>query len=188
MTPSLPEFWQMALSELRRANADRRHPFRNTVLATSRHNIPSQRTVVMRKFKSDHSILIYTDSRSQKCLELGAHQESAAALLFWHPKKKLQIRLAGYISQLEAEEEKRSHWSNVPVVSKKSYTTTKPPGTVIESPLSVGYDTSFDDGRNFSMLHFHPISIEVLQLNEEMHLRAGFALENGDWNGHWLVP
>ena len=188
MTPTLPEFWQQSLSELRRANADRKHPFRNTVLATSRHNIPSQRTVVMRKFQSDHSILIYTDHRSQKCQELDAHQENAAALLFWHPKKKLQVRLAGYIRQHLSDEGKKAHWNNTPTGAKKSYTTTKPPGTVTESPLEVDYDASLQDGRHFTLLLFHPISIELLQLDQEVHLRAGFALENGNWNGHWLVP
>ena len=188
MLPSLPDFWALATTELSRANVDRRHPFRNVVLATCADNLPSQRTVVMRHFDPADGILIYTDRRSQKFKDLQMHSANGASLHFWHPKKKLQICMAGQVKLTIGDDTTMEHWKKVPPVSKRSYTTAHPPGTIIEFPTSVEYNPQLEDGKCFALLQFQPRSVQLLQLNRDLHLRAGFSLENGEWTGHWLVP
>ncbi len=188
MSTTLPDFWKLATSELTRANADRRHPFRHVVMATCTMNMPSQRTVVMRKFDPEKGLLIYTDNRSQKFSDLQEHPANAASLLFWHPRKKLQISMAGQVSLTMNKEDTLTHWRQVPAVSKPSYTTQKPPGSIIDAPADVAYDALAEDGRYFAPLLFYPRSVQLLQLNQDFHLRAGFSLENEAWAGHWLVP
>ncbi len=188
MSITLPEFWQLAVAEMTRANADRRHPFRNVVIATCSNNIPGMRTVVMRKFDSGQGVLIYTDCRSQKFQDLQRHPEQAASLLFWHPKKNLQVRMQGRVMLSVEDETAKVHWLKVPPVSKRSYTTAQAPGTIIENPEAVEHDAALEDGRYFTVLHFQPHSAELLQLNRDLHLRAIFHLENETWQGHWLVP
>lgn len=186
MHPTLSDFFQNTKSELARANADRRHPFRNVTLATSQNHIPSQRTVVMRKFDSDFSVTIYTDVRSQKILEL--KKQPLASLLFWHPKKKIQVRMSGKMEMASQTEETQTIWKTIPPASHLSYTTRLPPGAVVDSPEKVELDPSASDGRHFALLHFRPSEIDILQLNRGLHLRAGFHFKNGGWEGEWRVP
>lgn len=183
---SINEFYSQAKKELLRANADKRHPFRNVVLATAKNGAPKMRTVVMRKFEYT-SILIYTDERSEKIGELESNQNKAA-LLFWHPKKRLQIRMEG-VCEIDMNSERLIEiWKNLPSFSRASYTTEKPPGTSLISPHEVNHDTDAEDGRYFTILKFQVNEMDLLQLNREVHLRARFKRKELEWFGEWLVP
>lgn len=186
-TDSLPEIWRKVTAELRRANADRRHPFRQPVLSTCAKETPSQRTVVLRKFEQDASCLVYTDRRSQKIAELEDSPTAAASLLFWHPKQRLQVRMGCQV-ELLGKAETEQHWQQVPPVARQSYTTTLAPGSLIENPSQVQYDAAAEDGRFFVVLRLRPKSVDVLQLNRGQHLRAGFTWEGDRWTGNWLLP
>ena len=96
MNEELKNFWKEGLIELMRSNVDRKHPFRNCVLATVFKEKVNQRTVIHRKFYHNNTSLIYTDSRSKKVKQLEANPISS--LLFYDTKKQLQVSVAGLIS------------------------------------------------------------------------------------------
>jgi len=171
--------WQLATSELIRSNADPKHPFKKAVLTTL-GIFPESRWVVKRDYNSeDHTILIYTDRRSSKVSQIEVNNK--VTLLFYHPKKKIQIRIYALAelhskgSLYEAHLDKvRNH--------PKDYSTLLAPGFVLNGELKYGSDI------NFTLLVVKPILWDVLELGKERHYRVRYELEGNKWHGTELVP
>lgn len=174
----LEEFFTQAKSELFRANKDRRHPFRTLVLAT-KAVFPGVRTVVKRQTMEDLSTLIYTDQRTPKVAELKA--DDRGSLIFYHPKKKLQIIINANVETLTTGDLHTQH-REIALHNKKDYSTRSAPG----APLTEA-DYRYGANEYFCLLQCHPVSIQLLQLGKERHWRAVFQKES-DWQGQWLVP
>ncbi|MFT6322173.1 MAG: pyridoxine/pyridoxamine 5'-phosphate oxidase [Granulosicoccus sp.] len=174
----LTEFFDQAQQELLRANQDRRHPFRTLVLATLA-DFPHLRTVVKRKSLVDLSVLVYTDSRTTKIADLREHPN--CSLLFYHPKKKLQVTFYCSAEILEAGELFEKHQA-IALVHPNDYATATAPKSELEAP-----EYLYADETHFALLHFRPQRMEILQLGKPQHLRAVF---DGDknWEGQWVVP
>ena len=174
----LTDFFDQAHKELFRANEDRRHPFRTLVLATL-SDFPHVRTVVKRKSLPDYSVLVYTDSRTTKISDLQKNKN--CSLLFYHPKKKLQITFYCEADLIESGELFEKHQA-IALVHPNDYATAAAPKAELEAP-----EYLYAEETNFALLQFRPQRIEILQLGRPQHLRAVFELKN-NWEGQWVVP
>ncbi|MEY3648561.1 MAG: hypothetical protein RLZ13_1446 [Bacteroidota bacterium] len=177
------QIWQNVLHELHRGALDPKHPFRFLTLATAGAQFPQVRTVVLRQLTSTMEFLVYTDVRTAKVRDL--LETPRVSLLFYHPKKQVQVRVKA-IATLHVEDAlAQEHWKRVSEHRQSEYKSGLAPGTRIETP-DLGWETH-SESAHFSVLKFSPLSIEVLQLAREGHLRMQFELAAG-WQGTWLVP
>lgn len=177
------QIWQTVLHELLRGALDPKHPFRFLTLATAGTNFPQVRTVVLRELSSKVEFLVYTDFRSAKVQDL--LKIPRVSLLFYHPKKQVQVRVKALATLHVADELAQEHWKRVSEKRQSEYKSELVPGTRIEKP-ELGWEIRADSA-HFSVLKFSPLSIEVLQLEKKGHLRIQFELASG-WQGNWLVP
>lgn len=184
MDHSLMEVFEAVKQELKRATFDKKHPFRYTVLSTQSDHVRS-RYVVLREIAHPFQFIIYTDNRSRKVKDLAKHNE--AQLLFYHPKKQVQVILTGYTSLLQHEKFSNEAWSKVQGNAQRAYNTLKAPGTPINDPKDGHLWREAMDDEHFAVITIDPHQIEVLQLNRLEHIRASFQ-KSDDWKGQWLVP
>ena len=182
-TDSLAVIWQTLLYEMHRGALDPKHPFRYLSLATAGTQFPQIRTVVLRQFTADLEFLAYTDVRSSKVQEL--LEVPRVSLLFYHPKKQVQVRVQALATIHVEDELAQAQWKRVSEKRRSEYQSKLGPGTRIAAP-EAGWESSSNHS-HFSVLKFSPISLEVLQLAREGHLRIQFDLASG-WQGSWLVP
>lgn len=175
----------IAKQELIRSNVDHRHPFKLMTLATKslENGYPQLRTVVKRNMDSDFNIIAYTDIRSAKVAQIKT--DSRSSLIWYHPKKKLQIRMECIASVLDESHDlyKRNYASVKQSKSLKDYTTYQPPGESLNDENLKYCDTIY-----FSLLQFKPESIEVLRLGHDGHKRALYTLIDDEWRENKLVP
>jgi general stress protein 26 len=177
------QIWQNVLHELHRGVVDPKHPFRFLTLATSGAQFPQIRTVVLRQISPTMDFLVYSDVRTTKVQDL--LETPRLSLLFYHPKKKVQVRVKA-IATLHVEDALAlEHWKRISEQRQSEYKSRLAPGTRIETP-NLGWETH-SESTYFSVLKFSPLSIEVLQLAREGHLRIQFELTAG-WQGTWMVP
>lgn len=160
----------------------KKHPFRYPYLATIKNNKPIQRTVVLRDATIDFDLLIYTDERSNKIKEL--ERNPNASLLFYHPKKLLQIKIEGCIQIIRSGKNYEDHWSRIQGKSKNDFISKNAPGTAIDNPDHVEYN---EVEHHFCLLKLVPESIEYLQLKRPNHIRARFD-NSTQWEGQFLNP
>jgi hypothetical protein len=182
-TDSFSAIWQTLLHELHRGALDPKHPFRYLTVATVGEQFPQVRTVVLRQFTADLEFLVYTDARSSKVQEL--LEVPRVSLHFYHPKKQVQVRVKALATIHVEDELAQVHWKRVSEKRRSEYQSKLGPGTRVEAP-AVGWESSSEHSY-FSVLKFSPLSIEVLQLAKEGHLRIQYDLASG-WQGVWLVP
>uniref|UniRef100_UPI004048BBBE pyridoxamine 5'-phosphate oxidase family protein n=1 Tax=Algoriphagus sp. TaxID=1872435 RepID=UPI004048BBBE len=182
-TDSFAAIWQTLLHEIHRGALDSKHPFRYLTLASTGKQFPQVRTVVLRQFGADLEFLVYTDARSSKVQEL--LEAPRVSLLFYHPKKQVQVRVKALATIHVEDELAQVHWERVSEKRRVEYQSKLGPGTRVEAP-SLGWEASLEHSY-FSVLKFSPLAIEVLQLAREGHVRIQFDLASG-WQGVWLVP
>lgn len=169
--------------ELVSGPSKKRHPFRYFTLATLKNGEPKQRTVVLRKTLADLSLVFYTDKRTEKIKELQSNAKFSA--LFYHPKKLLQIRVEGKAELIKDADEIAKYWHTVQQASRKDYTSSKAPGTPINNPEEVAYES---EENYFCPVKLVPNSIEYLQLKRPNHVRVLFSKTDKDWFSEFLVP
>jgi pyridoxamine 5'-phosphate oxidase len=179
------EIWQILKHELHRGALDPKHPFRYVNLGTQTASGPEIRTVVLRSVSKNLEFYVFTDSRSAKVEEL--RQSPLACLHFYHPGKRVQIRIQAQVQIHSGDELSRAFWAKVKDDAQKAYTSTLASGTVISTPEEAFEWQEPRDDRFFTVLRFVPERVEVLQLNGIHHLRLVF-LRSEDWRGSWLVP
>ncbi len=176
---------ELARAELLRSNADRKHPFRLLYLSTA-GEYPETRTVVKRKATPDFVITFFTDSRSPKVSQIRANPK--VSVLFYHPKKKLQIRLYGEAHLIdEGHGDFNRYLQSVKESpSLKDYTTIQAPG----DPLSAGPEASvlFGDDIHFIAIEIKPEKLDVLLLGRDSHTRNLYQQTDGRWHQQSLVP
>lgn len=174
--------FQQAKSELFRSNADKKHPFRYCQLSTL-SEYPETRTVINRKIGLDFSVLIYTDSRTPKVQHIQTNNKVSA--LFYHPKKRLQIRVKGLASIIGKEHpDYLTHLQQVnQSPSLRDYTTLQPPGSPLETENVVLGTVLY-----FTAILLEPLYLDILLLRREGHLRSDYFLEDGQWIERRLVP
>jgi len=160
------------------------HPFRYFSLATiAPNNKPQLRTVVLRKVTSDLELFFYTDRRSNKVDQLLAN--NTIAVLFYHPKKLLQLQVTGKTIFVNDEQTLKSLWNKIPLNSRKDYTTAHAPGSLLHNPNQMDYLTN---GNHFCAVKIIPEAIEYLRLGRPHHIRVSFTKKDQEWQGQFLVP
>ena len=79
----------------------------------------------------------------------------------------------------------QKYWSGVQPTSRKDYTTSTAPGSLISNPDTVEY---LEDKNYFTIIEVTLSKIEYLKLKRPNHLRILFSKEENDWDGQFLVP
>ncbi len=179
MDASWEDFWAKALQEMYRANVDKKHPFRQTVLATTTEESISQRVVIHRMFKDDYRSYIFTDSRSKKVLQL--IQKPVASLLFYHPKKSLQISVQGTVSLQSSSKLANNFLEKLPHLD--DYSNLPAPGEKIDAAMA------YEKGEaHFMLMEIDWKNADVLELNRKGHKRIQLSRSYNKWKGSWVVP
>ncbi len=181
---TLTEIWQAIRSELLRTNHDRKHPFRYGVLSTQDQSVHS-RYVVLRQVSQELQLFLYTDLRAGKVAQI--RENPQVQMLFYHPSKRVQLIVAGLAMLHHQNEVSTQHWPRVQGEARKSYSSTKAPGTVVPSPAAAHEWQDEDNPQHFAVVTIDPDELEVLQLDRQHHLRARFR-SSSEWAGEWLVP
>jgi hypothetical protein len=177
-------FFQELEEELQKGTSKKGHPFRYGTMGTvGLGTTPRLRTIVLRRISEDLKLVFYTDRRSKKIAHI--KENNTASLLFYHPKKLLQLKIEGKATIISDTEELKKQWSEVQPASRKDYTTVSAPGSPISNPDNVKY---LDDKNYFCIVEIEPFKIEYLKLKRPNHLRILFSKEDGEWDGAFLVP
>ncbi|WP_370391254.1 pyridoxamine 5'-phosphate oxidase family protein [uncultured Winogradskyella sp.] len=177
------EFLDKIKRELINGYAKKRHPFRYFTLATMHNGAPRQRTVILRKLQDDFTLVLYTDSRSQKVADI--KECPTVSALFYHPKKLIQVKVEGNAEIVSDKSHLDSYWKSIPENSKKDYITKLPPGSPIDNP---DHTTYYTDKNYFCMIKIIPNTIEILQLKRPNHMRALYTNTTVGWQGQFIVP
>lgn len=177
-------YWDELIYELEKGAADKSHPFHNFTLGTvGLDHTARLRTVVLRKFSSELHLIIFTDDRSKKIVHL--KENNKVGLLFYNPQKMLQLRIEGLATILRDPATKEKYWGGIEPKSRRDYTTTSPPGSIISGPESIEYLDSKD---HFCAVEITPFKIEYLKLQNPNHLRMRFSRLHNNWDAEFLVP
>jgi len=176
------DLFQQAKSELFRSNADKKHPFRYCQLSTL-SDYPETRMVVNRKIGQDLSVLIYTDARTPKVQHIQTNNK--VSVLFYHPKKRLQVRIKGMASLIGKEHpDYPTHLQQVmQSPSLRDYTTLQPPSSLLETENVVLGTVLY-----FTAILLEPLHLDILLLRREGHTRSEYFLDGEEWVERRLVP
>lgn len=179
------EIWKILIHELQKGFLDADHPFRFLSLGTFGENGPEVRTVVLREFEQVLDLYVFTDFRSDKVKELRANP--SATLHFYHPKKRVQIRVKAKAEIHHQDLVCAAFWNTLKSDSQKGYQSVLSPGEEISDPKEAFHWSTQTGDQFFAVLRFIPESIEALQLDGLKHLRILFS-KRQHWKGQWLVP
>lgn len=177
-------FFDELKEELQKGAIEKGHPFRYFTLGTvGLDRIARLRTLVLRQFSKDMVLTFYTDKRSKKVTHIKENRK--VSLLFYHPRKLLQIRIEGIAHIILDENTRKKSWSGIRPTGRKDYTTTEAPGSAIKATDTVEY---LDDKDHFCIIEVNPFKIEYLMLKSPHHLRIRFSKKEDLWISEFLVP
>ena len=178
---NVSEFILMSLKTIQRGTVDRKSSFRLPVLSTTLDNKVFQRIVVARNFDlHDHSLLIFTDRESQKYHQL--HHNKNCSLLFWDPKKKLQVQIDGEGSIVKV---KKPYWDLLNDKQRNDYKVSPIPGMEISSYRDYQFNSSED---RFEVINIKFKQMDVLQLSSSGHYRAKCVFTKKRHKEYWVSP
>lgn len=177
----LDNILQSCIDEWVKARTKKNHPFRYFTLSTvSPNNRPEARVVVLRHFDPlNYCFTIYTDIRTPKLKSL--IHNPLAELLFYDPKRNLQIRV---IVRCIHQEKDDKMFAQQHEKAQKDYTTNLAPGTPIKSMDAVEYSAT----HHFCKLIFKAEKIDFLRLKRPNHQRAVFQWIDKKWEASFLTP
>jgi hypothetical protein len=189
----LKNIWQM----LEQGAAHSDDPFHWPVLGTTAKEGPSLRTVILRQVKAPDRILVcYTDARSAKVQEIIDHSQTS--WLFYHPEKKIQLRIAGNTTLHAHDACADRQWANTSITSRLNYCASQPPGTPLDKPSSGLPDFLLNKAptlletemgrKHFMAIALHISSIDWLILKVTGNRRARFEWHADKLHATWLVP
>jgi len=189
----LSGIWKM----LQRGVARFNDPFHTAVLATADQNRSALRTVILRQFILAERVLVcHTDSRAPKARQIS--NQADVGWLFYHPKKKVQLRISGPATLHTDDRLADEQWAAAKIPSRLNYCAVAPPGTGIERPSSGLPDflqdkvptlLNTESGRkNFMVIAGQIESLDWLQLSILGNRRARFDWTPTGLQALWLVP
>jgi len=177
----LSEIFKDNINEIKFGYLKRKHANKYCSLASVYQNKPQIRTVVLRDMTEGYNLMFFTDERSDKVKQ---YQDNPnAEVLFYNPKKLLQIKVGGKIKRLQNQERLNHYKQKIQGASQKDYSTLKKPSTPIKNPDNIDYG----DELNFAVLELQTEYIESLQLKRPNHIRCLFERKD-NWKGQFLVP
>jgi pyridoxamine 5'-phosphate oxidase len=185
--------WQM----LQRGVSRFKDPFHWPVLGTTGQDGSSLRTVILRQFILPERVLVcHTDARAGKVQQIS--RISRVCWLFYHPRKKIQLRISGAATLHTDDRLADEQWAATKITSRLNYCATKPPGTPVDRPSSGLPDfliakvpTLLDSekGRqNFMVIAGRIESLDWLQLRISGNRRARFQWTSTGLKASWLIP
>ena len=147
------------------------------------NNEPRIRTVVFRGWEKDSSMLIFTDSRSDKIKHL--KNNSNAEVLWLFLKSKSQFRFKGKINELKVN---TKYWNSLSDRSKSTWFW-QHPGKEINKNICTSQIISSDLNKpeNFVVLEFEIYSVDLLKLVTPIHKRYIWHKEN-NWGKMEINP
>lgn len=163
--------------------SDVTHPFRLVPLSTYSGD---SRYVVLRGFDSDFNFDFYTDSRTSKVGQIIG--KPTVGLLFYHPQKRVQIRVKGSAQIHHQDETTAEIWKGMADEAKKAYGSIVYPGKPIKHPTDAHIWPEEIDDRFFTKVSVRAERLDVMQLDGFTHLRAEFLRSNEGWTKRWIVP
>ena len=185
--------WQM----LKRGATRLNDPFHWPVLGTTDKGASSLRTVILRQFDEAQRLLVcYTDSRAEKVGHISRCPN--VSWLFYHPKKKVQLRICGRATLHTDDQFAEEQWAATGVTGRLNYCTVEPPGSSVSQPSSglpgfllnkVPTLLETETGRrNFAVIAGRIESLDWLQLSLLGNRRARFDWTSAELEPTWLVP
>ncbi|MEX0839194.1 MAG: pyridoxamine 5'-phosphate oxidase family protein [Parvibaculum sp.] len=187
----------LAFALLEEGAGDALSPLRKPALATvSANGAPALRTVILRNFDRKARVLeLFTDARSTKVAEL--KREPRASMLFYDPRRDLQLRLSGSAVPLTGAAAADA-WAAAGLPSRRAYLAVAAPGTPSAAPTSglpaeiEGLIPSIDkleEGRvNFALICFGFDEADLVVLSRTGHRRAHIRWPADAPVMEWLVP
>ena len=189
----LDKIWLM----LEHGATDPDDPFHWPILGTASKEGCNLRTVILRKVSVPERILAcYTDARAAKVQDIKNY--SRTSWLFYHPAKKIQLRISGHTTLHAHDTYADRQWAATKITSRLNYCASQPPGTPIDKPSSGLPDfllnkipTLLETERcrkNFMVIVVHIFSIDWLLLKITGNRRALFEWDKDSLRSTWLVP
>ena len=193
---NLNDVFKTAWNLIYRAAISRNDPMRTPVLATVAEGHPHQRTIVLREVDTTANLLyFFSDLRAPKVTQL--QQECLCNLIFWDPRKKVQIELRANGRVLHQTPPNKKFWDRINVGGRTSYATIHPPGTKITQnqpylpeywKLDMNIQETTPAYEHFAVLELEAYELDVLHLHQEGHQRCLFKKVGHNWEMDWLVP
>ena len=173
------------------------HPFHSPVLGSTGKDGSSLRTVILRQFKwPQRTLICHTDARAAKVQEIANF--SRISWLFYHPKKKVQLRISGPATLHSYDPIADQQWASTKITSRLNYCTSQPPGTPIDRPSSGLPDflrqkvptlLESETGRkHFMVIAGRMDSLDWLALSVLGNRRARFDWDENGLSAKWLIP
>ena len=189
----LSGIWKM----LQRGVARFNDPFHSPVFGTVDQGRSALRTVILRQFRLTERVLVcHTDSRANKVRDMS--NQADVCWLFYHPKKKVQLRISGPATLHADDRFADEQWAATKIPSRLNYCAVEPPGTCLELPSSGLPDfllnkvptlINTESGRkNFMVIAGQIKSLDWLQLSILGNRRARFDWTPAGLQANWLVP
>ncbi|MBT4262904.1 MAG: pyridoxamine-phosphate oxidase [Deltaproteobacteria bacterium] len=189
----LTDTWSMLKRGVEKFN----DPCHWPVLGTIGEDGCSQRTVILRRFDRIERLLVcYTDARATKVREI--KENSRVSWLFYHPGKKIQVKIAGPAELHTDDPFAENLWQATSVATRMNFCTADPPGTQVEHPTTglpdffVNKAPTLLDGergrKNFMVISCRIQSMDWLALGILGNKRAKFEWMENELSAFWLVP
>ena len=188
------QIYTNALNFLTDAVSNRSSEFRNFVFSNLNKGKVESRYIVLRDFiEEDHNLIFFTDKRSPKLISILKNNKTMC--LFYSNTQKIQLRVKTESFILNNQDLIRKYWDEVPLKSRKSYSTKLPPSSFSNFETdglkkgmnfnSIDYWESF---KNFSVVENYIKEIDFLSLNPEGHKRARVSFNHKKVIIDWLIP
>ena len=148
------------------------------------NNEPRLRTVVFRGWKTESSMLIFTDRRSEKIKHLTSNPNAEILWIFF--KRKTQFRFKGKIRELM---DTSNYWHTLSEHSKKSWFWEYPGKNIKTEPVSsFSIPTNLNKPKSFVVLQFEIFSVDMLKLQNPVHRRFLWKKRINEWNKVEINP
>jgi pyridoxamine 5'-phosphate oxidase len=189
----LQEAWKM----LKRGAVRFNDPFHRPVLGTTGEDDPGLRTVILRQLiLPDRVLVCHTDARAAKVKEICL--ANRVAWLFYHPKRKIQLKITGPATLHADDHFADQQWATVKPTSRLNYCAIEAPGTPIERPSAGLPDfllhkiptllESESGRRNFMVVAGRIDTMDWLNLRVFGNRRARFNWDKSGLGATWLIP
>ena len=132
----------------------------------SKNNQPRVRTVVFRGWLDNSTMLIYTDKRSQKYIDLETNNNIEVLWLFF--KTKSQYRFKGKVYEVE---DNIKYWDNLYERSKEQWFWPSPGKKIDQKNSLSSIDNTLSKSDNFSVLRIEINEVDLLKLENPFHKR-----------------
>ena len=132
----------------------------------SKNNQPRVRTVVFRGWLNNSTMLIFTDKRSQKYVDLETNNNIEVLWLFF--KTKSQYRFKGKVYELIDDDK---YWDNLVDRSKEQWFWPSPKAKINQKNTISSKDNILSKPNNFSVLQIKINEVDLLKLEKPLHKR-----------------